>query len=98
MADAKITALTANTTPALTDIVPMVDNPGASPLTQKITIANLLNTPSATFTSPTVSGIVTLSGTTGIAFPASQTVVGDNNTLDDFEEGSFTATGGGSGR
>lgn len=40
MADAKITALTANTTPAVTDILPMVDDPSGSALTQKITISN----------------------------------------------------------
>lgn len=43
MAGVKVTALTANTTPALTDIVPMVDDPGGTPTTQKITIANLLS-------------------------------------------------------
>lgn len=48
MADTKITGLTENTTPALTDLVPIVDDPGGSPATQKIIIANLfsiLNTP-----------------------------------------------------
>jgi hypothetical protein len=42
MADLKITGLTANTAPVSTDLVPMVDDPGGSPLTQKITIANLM--------------------------------------------------------
>jgi hypothetical protein len=42
MADAKISALTANTTPALTDIIPMVDDPSGTPVTQKITLENLL--------------------------------------------------------
>lgn len=42
MADAKITALTANTTPAVGDILPMVDDPAGSPLTQKITLSDLL--------------------------------------------------------
>ena len=37
---AKITAYTANTTPAITDILPMVDDPSGSPLTQKITISD----------------------------------------------------------
>src|SRR3990172_5955184 len=45
MADAKITALTENTTPVSTDIVPMVDDPAGTPLTQKVTIANLTNHP-----------------------------------------------------
>lgn len=42
MADQKITALTANTTPATTDLLPMVDDPSGTPATQKITISNLL--------------------------------------------------------
>lgn len=42
MADAKITALTENTAPLGTDIMPMVDDPGGTPLTQKITITNLM--------------------------------------------------------
>ena len=41
MADVKITALTENTTPISTDILPMVDDPAGTPLTQKVTIANL---------------------------------------------------------
>lgn len=42
MADSIITALTANTTPAVTDIIPIVDDPGGTPVTQKITLDNLL--------------------------------------------------------
>lgn len=42
MADTKTTALTANTDPLLTDIMPMVDDPGgATPATQKATISTL---------------------------------------------------------
>jgi hypothetical protein len=41
MANAKITALTANTSPLTSDIMVMVDDPAGSALTQKITIANL---------------------------------------------------------
>src|SRR3990170_2924205 len=40
---AKITAYTENTTPVSTDILPMVDDPAGTPLTQKVTIANLLS-------------------------------------------------------
>jgi len=43
MADQKLTALTENTTPALTDIVYMVDDPGGSPISKKITVANILS-------------------------------------------------------
>lgn len=41
MADTKTTALTANTTPADADIMPMVDDPGGTPATQKMTLATL---------------------------------------------------------
>lgn len=41
MADAKITALPENTTPATTDIMPIIDDPGGSPASEKITLANL---------------------------------------------------------
>lgn len=44
MSDAKITALTENTTPISTDILPMVDDPGGTPATQKISIANFYKT------------------------------------------------------
>lgn len=43
MADQKITALTENTTPVLTDIMPMVDDPAGTPATQKITLTTLAN-------------------------------------------------------
>jgi len=41
MADSKITALTENTGPLGSDLTAMVDDPGGSPLTQKIQIGNL---------------------------------------------------------
>lgn len=41
MADTKITALTENTDPISTDILPMVDDPSGTPVTKKITIENL---------------------------------------------------------
>lgn len=40
MANTKITDLTANTAPAASDLLPMVDDPGGTPLSQKITFAN----------------------------------------------------------
>lgn len=42
MADTKITGLTALTTPSSDDILPIVDDPGGTPVTKKITVANLL--------------------------------------------------------
>lgn len=41
MADLKITQLNANTTPIGTDLLAIVDDPGGSPETQKITVDNL---------------------------------------------------------
>ena len=43
MADQKLTALTENTTPAGTDLLYIVDDPAGTPLSQKITISNLLS-------------------------------------------------------
>lgn len=40
MADAKITALTAETAPVSTDILPMVDDPGGTPVTKKVTFSD----------------------------------------------------------
>lgn len=42
MADKKITALTELTSVAPTDVLAIVDDPGGSPVTKKITVANLL--------------------------------------------------------
>jgi hypothetical protein len=43
MADKKITQLTAlGATPAGTDIIPMVDDPGGTPVTKKVTVTNLM--------------------------------------------------------
>lgn len=41
MADQKITALTALTTPATVDLLAIVDDPGGTPVTKKITLADL---------------------------------------------------------
>jgi len=41
MADTKVTGLTANTTPVSTDIVPIIDDPGGTPASQKITLMSL---------------------------------------------------------
>ena len=44
---------------------------------------------SPTLTTPTTSGVMTLGA--GIKFPAAQVSSADANTLDDYEEGTFTA-------
>lgn len=41
MADTKITALTELTTPALTDVIVIVDEPSGTPITKKMTLTNL---------------------------------------------------------
>lgn len=55
-ADTKVTALTENTAPAATDLLYIVDDPGGSPLSQKITVANLAaNMPDITVTGSDIS-------------------------------------------
>jgi hypothetical protein len=107
MANAKITALTSNTTPALTDVLAIVDDPGGSPLTQKITLGTMLAVASPTFNTPIIdnpnvtTGLTVSSGltiTTGgisntggiIVFPAAQVASAGANSLDDYEEGTWT--------
>ena len=55
MADAKITALTQNTTPILTDLSVMVDDPSGTPLTQKITLNDALQYLNAPTTNRTIN-------------------------------------------
>lgn len=69
-ADTKTTALTENTTPLGTDIIMMVDDPGGTPLSQKITLTNIwaptvLIAGTQTITGDkTFSGAATFNGTT----------------------------------
>ena len=42
MANQKITQLTSLSDPALTDVLPIVDDPGGTPVTKKVTVATLL--------------------------------------------------------
>ena len=66
MADQKITALDANTTPASTDLTVIVDDPGGTPATQKMTVDTLDDYLSAstktltnkTLTAPLFQGLV----------------------------------------
>ena len=41
MADLKITELGENTTPLLTDVIAIVDDPGVTPVTEKIKLENI---------------------------------------------------------
>ena len=67
MADSKITALAANTTPASTDLTVIVDDPGGTPATQKMTVDTLDDYLSAssktltnkTLTTPVINGLIT---------------------------------------
>ena len=57
MADAKITALTALTgAPDVADILPIVDDPAGTPITKKITVADLFTLPAITDPSATSAG------------------------------------------
>jgi len=60
MADAKITALTELTDPAAEDVLPIVDDPSGSPVTKKITVANLFTPPALILpnTTPTADGSI----------------------------------------
>lgn len=42
MPDLKITGLTANTTPVSTDVIPVIIDPGGTPLSRKVTLANVI--------------------------------------------------------
>jgi hypothetical protein len=44
MTNVKITELSAITAPVITDVVPIVSDPAGTPVTKKVTVANLLNT------------------------------------------------------
>lgn len=59
MADQKITALTENTTPITSDILPMVDDPAGTPITKKVTIANLVTDAIMTTSDVTTNNVST---------------------------------------
>jgi hypothetical protein len=94
MADKKISALTAASTPlAGTEVLPIVQ----SSTTKQVSVANLTagraisaSTVTATTTMGVGAATPAASGA-GITFPATQSVSSDVNTLDDYEEGTFTA-------
>jgi hypothetical protein len=98
MADTKISALTGATTPlAGTEVLPIVQS-GA---TVKVAVSNLtagravsVSTLTATTTIGVGAATPAASGA-GITFPASQSASSDANTLDDYEEGTWTPSIGG---
>jgi len=93
MADSKISALPASTTPlAGTEVLPIVQ----SSTTKQVSVANLTagraisaSTVTATTTMGVGAATPAASGA-GITFPASQSASSDVNTLDDYEEGTWT--------
>ena len=102
MADTKISALPASSTPlAGTEVLPIVQ----SSTTVKVSVANLTAGRAVATGALTVTG--TMSATTGaavggatagaggLAFPATAVAVADANTLDDYEEGTWTPSLGG---
>lgn len=92
MADAKITALTENTTPLVTDLLAIVDDPGGTPATQKVTIANIDTLLSATtkeLTNKTVTApTMTLANTT----PTADGGIGFDRTNEDLVLGDGAAS------
>lgn len=89
MADVKITGYNAlAAAPDDADIIEIVDDVAGTPTSKKITIAYLHNllAPKAI---PTFTGLITNSGGQ-IAFPATAVPSAGANTLDDYEEGSWT--------
>ena len=82
MADVKIADLLAATTVNNNDLFVVEDNAD----TKKITYSNLK---SNMYNNPTFTGVVTASQ---IKFPATQVPSADPNTLDDYEEGTFSPT------
>jgi len=84
MANVKITALPAITTIAADDVLPIVDV--SADITNKITLTQIQEANIAA--GPTFDHIHLISGQIG--FPATQVPSSDANTLDDYEEGTWT--------
>jgi hypothetical protein len=95
LADVKISGLPASTTPlAGTEVLPIVQ--GGQ--TRQVSIANV--TAGRPITASTIQATTTIgvgaatpsASGAGITFPATQSASTDANTLDDYEEGTFTPT------
>lgn len=79
MADLKDTQLLENTTPVITDVMRMVDDPAGTPVSKKVTISNLLLLAypvGAIYTSVVSTSPATLFGGTWSAFGAGRVLVG----------------------
>jgi hypothetical protein len=95
MADAKLTALTAITSASLDDIVYVVDDPGGTPASKKITIADLLGATSNEFalaaTTYLYFGPSGTDGTWRIGRSGNNLVIERRETGSYVEKGAFTA-------
>lgn len=98
MADVKISALPASTTPLTgAEVLPIVQ----SGVTKQVSVANLTAgraTQSSTHQVTTTVGVgaaTPAASGVGVTFPSTQSLSTDVNTLDDYREGTFTATGTG---
>jgi hypothetical protein len=87
MADMKVSGDPAATTVLGTDLASIVTDPGGTPTSKKITFLNLINS--------LVSIVTAIPSFNGVKFPAIQVPSADANTLDDYEEGTWTPTGNG---
>jgi len=98
MADTKISGLTAITTPAAADELLIIDDPGGTALSRKITVTNLLATVNIVDdTTPQLGGNLDanssdITGLGHVGFLATQDASGGANDLDDYEEGVWTPT------
>ena len=88
MADSKISDLDEQTSPASGDLLPIVDDPGGSPVTKKITLANvikLIYPVGSIFISTSSTNPGTYLGGTWSAFGAGKTLVGLDSGDGDFD-------------
>lgn len=96
MADLKITDLSLAASVASTDLVVVVADPSGTPTTKKsptslLPVSTAMQTAlnlKANLASPTFTGIVTTAGQ--IVFPSTVNLSSGANTLDDYEEGTWT--------
>lgn len=94
MADTKITALTENTAPIATDILPMVDDPAGTPLTQKVSITNLFT--AREIVAPTITTSIVPTTSDAVALGSSSSMFADlflaSGGVINFNNGDVTLT------
>lgn len=98
MSDQKITALTElAATPDDADILPIVDDVAGTPVTKKITVANLLSIARTKTISLSAANIIAMNGTPVelVAAPGAGKVIIVDQVVASFEYGTVQFTGGG---